>query len=79
MSRRSSDTPPSSIDAKPLKPGVWSDPAAPDGYVGLVVVGKSGDRPLKIEIAADKYSPEWVPLLEHWLKHGDLGSIHIVR
>lgn len=78
LSRRSSVTPPSSLDGQPLKSGVWNDPAAPDGYVGIVVVSKSGERWIRFEIAASKYSPEWAELFQHWLKHGDLGSIHIV-
>lgn len=77
--RKSSDTPPSALDIAPLKPGVWRDPAAADGYVGLVVVNNSGERPLKIEIASDKFSPDWIPLLEHWLEHGDVAGMHIVR
>lgn len=76
--RSSSDTPSSGFDARSLKPGVWNDPAAPDGYVGIVVVSNSGERWIRFEIAAAKYSPEWAELFQYWFEHGDLGSIHIV-
>jgi len=62
-------------DAVPVAPvdsrfGVW-DADAPDGYVALVAYGKNGRRLLRLEIAQDVYSTEWIDRLETWLDERD--------
>ena len=49
---------------------MW-DADAPDGYVTLVAYGKSGRRLLRLEIARDVYTYDWVAELEAWLAERD--------
>ena len=46
--------------------GVWDADAA-DGDVALVVYGCNGRRLLRLEMALDVYSPDWIHQLEDWL------------
>lgn len=61
-----------------LRAGVWNDPAVPEGQVGLVVIGSSGKRLLRIEMSAEVYSTAWVGWLEKWLQSRDT-VLRIVR
>jgi hypothetical protein len=59
--------------------GVW-DADAPDGYVALVAYGKNGRRLLRLEMAQDVYSQEWIATLETWLAdHETVPPPRIVR
>jgi hypothetical protein len=58
--------------------GVW-EADAPTGHVALVVYDSTDRRVLRLEVAADVYSPEWVTALEQWLATSSAPALQIVR